>query len=97
MPFQVHNAENMWVRVAAIFLDKNQRVPPVDSQYRASDGSLVLNAFVPGAVNKAAEVSLQVPTHELAAQDRHVTAVVFLMAGSRALDLSKRGLDLPTK
>ncbi|HEV2416687.1 MAG TPA: M48 family metalloprotease [Terriglobia bacterium] len=97
VPFQVHNAENMRVRIAAIFLDKNQRVPPVDSQYRASDGSLVLNAFTPGTVNKAGDVTLQVPVQQLATHDHHVIAVVFLMAGNRAIDLSKRGLDLPAK
>lgn len=94
VPFQVHNAENMRVRVAAIFLDKNQRVPPVSPQYRASDGSLVLNAFTPGALNKAGDVTLQVPEQQLATRDHHVTAVVFLMAGNRAIDLSLRGLDL---
>lgn len=94
VPFQVHNAEDIRVRVAAIFLDKNQRVPPASPQYRASDGSLVLNAFVPGALNKAGAVTLQVPSQQLATRDRHVTAVVFLMAGSRAIDLSRRALDL---
>ncbi|MGH9403079.1 MAG: M48 family metalloprotease [Terriglobia bacterium] len=95
VPFQVHNAENMQVRIAAIFLDKNQRVAPADPQYRASDGSLVLNSFVPGAVNKSAEVALHVPAGELAAKDQHLTAVVFLMAGRRTLDISKVGVDIP--
>ncbi|MGH9351856.1 MAG: M48 family metalloprotease [Terriglobia bacterium] len=95
VPFQVHNAENMQVRVAAIFLDKNQRVAPADQQYRASDGSLVLNTFVPGAVNKSAEVALHVPANELATGNHHLTAVVFLMAGRRTLDISKLGVDIP--
>lgn len=95
VPFQIHNAEKMRVRVAAFFFDKNLRVPPVDPQYRASDGSLVLNWFTPGAVNKSGEANLQVRTQELAAKDRHLTAVVFLMAGNRPVDMVKRDLDLP--
>lgn len=95
IPFQIHNAEGMRVRVAAFFLDKNVRVPPVNPQDRASDGSLVLNWFTPGAVNKSGEAELQTPARELAAHDHHVIAVVFLMAGGRPVDLVKRALDLP--
>lgn len=97
VPFKIYNAEGMQVRIAAIFLDKKRRVAPADPKYRASDGTLVLNALSPGARDKSGEAELRVPIAEIAAQDRHVTAVVFLMAGDRWVDISKRAVDLPAK
>ncbi|MGH9395714.1 MAG: M48 family metalloprotease [Terriglobia bacterium] len=88
VPFQIHNAEGMKVRVAAVFLQKDNRVRSVDPQYRASDGSWELNFFAPGALNKAGNTVLRGPASALAPHDRHLTAVVFLMAGNRVVDLS---------
>jgi hypothetical protein len=94
VPFQVHNAEGMQVRMAAFFLDHNQRVPAADSQYRATDGSLVLNAFMPGAVNKAGEVTLRAPRSALGTHENNLLAVVFLMAGKRPLADAKTKVQL---
>ncbi|MGH9404466.1 MAG: M48 family metalloprotease [Terriglobia bacterium] len=94
VPYQIHNAEGTRVRIAAVFLEHNRRIAPVDPQYRASDGTLVLNAFAPGAHDKSGEAELRVPLREIAPEHDHVTAMVFLMAGNRWVDVSKRGVDL---
>lgn len=97
VPFQVHNAAGMRVRIAAIFLDKNLRISTTDPRYLASDGSLALNSFIPGATDKSGRVILSVPAADLATHNRHLTAVVFLMAGERLLDISKLRTDLSPK
>jgi hypothetical protein len=97
VPFQVHNAEGMQVRVAAFFLDHDRRVPTANPQYRAIDGSLVLNAFLPGGANKAGEVTLRVPRSALGTHENNLLAVVFLMAGKRPLAVVKTKVDLAGK
>lgn len=94
VPFEVHNAAGMRVRVAVLFLHGNLRVRSRVPAYRASDGSLVVNSFVPGATSNSAKVTLRVPKDALATQDRKLLAVVFLMADNRVLDVSKLQLDL---
>ncbi|MGH9434834.1 MAG: M48 family metalloprotease [Terriglobia bacterium] len=91
VPYQIHNAEGMNVRVTAIFLQNDTRVRSVDSKYRAVDGSWELNSFAPGPrtkANRQGDAVLRGPASALAPHDDHLTAVVFLMAGSRVVDLS---------
>lgn len=88
VPFQIHNAQGMKVRVAAILLDGDNRVRSLDPKFRATDGSWVLNAFVPGALNKTGDVTLRSPASALAPHKDHLVTVVFLMAGNRVVDLS---------
>lgn len=97
VPFQIHNAEGMKVRVAAIFLEKGNRVRSVDRKYSGADGSWELNSFSPGALNKPGDVVLRGSASALAAHDDHLTAVVFLMAGGRMVDLSTLHTDLGGK
>lgn len=94
VPFQVHNAANIKVRVAAFFLNGDLRVRSAQPKFRAVDGSLVINAFLPGAPDKSAEVTLQVPKSALATPERKLKAVVFLMAGKRVLDIATKDVDL---
>lgn len=93
VPFEVHNAAGMKVRIAVLFLDGSLRVRSRVPAYRASDGSLVVNSFVPGAASKSAEVTLNVPKDALATQGK-LLAVVFLMANNRVIDVSKLHVDL---
>ncbi|HLI30859.1 MAG TPA: M48 family metalloprotease, partial [Terriglobia bacterium] len=95
VPFKVHNAEGMNVRVAAAFLDHGVRVPAKDPKYRAIDGSLVVNAYLPGAVSESNHVKLSVPVSAIDAPKRKLQAVVFLMAGNRLLDVSRLAYSLP--
>jgi len=97
VPFEVHNAEGMNVRVAAAFLDHGVRVPAKDAKYRAVDGSLVVNAYLPGAASESNRVTLSVPVSAIDARKRKLLAVVFLMAGNRLLDVSKLSYSLPKK
>lgn len=97
VPFEVHNAAGMKVRVAAFFLDKDNRVRSREPRYRATDGSWVLNAFVPGAENKAGTVALSAPASSLAPHDPHLTAVVFLMAGGRPICVLSQHTQLDVK
>lgn len=97
VPFEVHNAEGMKIRVAAAFLNHDARVPAKDAKYRATDGSLVLNAYLPGAASESSRVKLSVPLSALDARNRKLLAVVFLMAGNRLLDVSKMPYSLPKK
>ncbi len=94
VPFQVHRAANMEVRLAAFFLDHDLRVRSSNPQYRASDGSLILNSFQRGTGSESLQVTLQVPAGALATRDHKLEAVVFLMAGSRPLDASTLHIDL---
>ncbi|MGH9356623.1 MAG: M48 family metalloprotease, partial [Terriglobia bacterium] len=97
VPFEVHNAEGMKVRVATAFLDNWVRVPTTEPKYRAADGTLVLNAYLPGAVSESNRVKLSVPLAAIDAKTRKLTAVVYLMAGNRLLDVSKIPYSLPKK
>lgn len=92
--FQVHNAANTKVRVAAFFLNGDLRVRSAEPKFRATDGSLVLNAFMLGAADKSAEVTLQVPRSAIETPERKLKAVVFLMAGKRALDMVTENVEL---
>jgi hypothetical protein len=94
VPFQVHRSAGMKIRVAAFFLDGDLRVRSSEAKYRATDGSLVLNHFLPGAENGAADVTLQVPSRDLITTHHRLLAVVFLMAGSRPLDIATRHVDV---
>ncbi|MGH9448380.1 MAG: M48 family metalloprotease, partial [Terriglobia bacterium] len=94
VPFQVHRAANMTVRLAAFFLDHDLRVRSSNPRYRATDGSLILNAFRRGTADESIEVTLQVPASALATRDHKLQAVVFLMAGKRPLDASTLRIDL---
>lgn len=97
VPFDAHNAEGMRIRVAAEFLDRDVRARTMDAKYRAVDGSLVLNAYVPGAVSVSERVRLSVPISAVEARDRKLLAVVVLMAGDRMLDVAKMPYTLPKK
>lgn len=94
VPFQVHRAAGMKIRVAAFFLDHDQRVRSSEAKYGAIDGSLVLNSFFNGSQNESSRATLEVSVRALATRHRHLLAVVFLMAGSRPLDIAKRRVDL---
>ncbi|MGH9470586.1 MAG: M48 family metalloprotease [Terriglobia bacterium] len=94
VPFQVHNAAGLTVRVAAFFLDGDLRVRSTMPAFRATDGSLVANRFLPGADSKSTEVTLNIPKPALATQDHKLLAVVFLMVGKRVLDGSKLKVEL---
>ncbi|HTV54112.1 MAG TPA: M48 family metalloprotease [Terriglobia bacterium] len=94
VPFQVQRSAGMKIRVAAFFLDGDLRVRSSEPKYRATDGSLVLNRFLPGAENRAADVTLQVPSRDLITRHHRLRAVVFLMAGSRPLDVVTRHVDV---
>jgi Peptidase family M48 len=94
VPFQVHRSAGMKIRVAAFFLDGDLRVRAAEPKYRAADGSLVLNDFLPGAENGASQVTLQVPARDLITRHRRLLAVVFLMAGRRPLDIATRHVDV---
>lgn len=93
VPYQIHNAEGTKVRVSAIFLNKRLRVPASGPHDRAADGSWELNAFSPGALNKSGEATLRAPASSLAPHPEHLTAVVFLMAGDRVVDLGTLHTD----
>ncbi|MGH9360121.1 MAG: M48 family metalloprotease [Candidatus Acidiferrales bacterium] len=95
VPFEAHNAEGMQIRVAAEFLDHDMRALTTEAKYRAIDGSLVLNTYVPGAVSVSKRVKLSVPLGAIEARDRKLLAVVVLMAGNRMLDVSKMPYTLP--
>lgn len=88
VPYQIHNAKGMKIRVSAIFLNKEFRVRATEAKYRAADGSWELNAFAPGAQDKAGEAVLGAPAASLAPHPARLTAVVFLMAGDRVVDLA---------
>lgn len=88
VPYQIHNAEGMKVRISAIFLNKDLRVRSTEVKYRAVDGSWELNAFAPSAQDKSGEAVLGAPVASLAPHPDHLTAVVFLMAGDRVVDLA---------
>jgi hypothetical protein len=90
VPFQVHRSAGMKIRIAAFFLDGDLRVRSSEPKYRATDGSLILNHFSPGAENGASQVTLQTPTRDLITRHHRLLAVVFLMAGSRPLDIVTR-------
>lgn len=87
VPYEVHDAKGMKVRVSAIFLNKDLRVRAAEAKYRATDGSWELNAFAPGAQDKSGEAVLGAPATSLAPHPARLTAVVFLMAGDRVVDL----------
>lgn len=94
VPFQVHRTQGMTIRIAAFFLDGDLRVRGSDAKYCAADGSLVLNRFLRGRENESSQVTLQVPARELILRHRSLLAVVFLMAGSRPLDIVTKHVDL---
>lgn len=94
VPFEVHNAAGLKVRVAAFFIDGDLRVRSTMPAYRAVDGSLVANQFLPGAADKSYDVTLSVPKAALAEHHDKLLAVVFLMVGKRVLDGSKLKVDL---
>lgn len=94
VPFEVHNAAGMRVRIAVLFLKGDLRVRSRTAAYRASDGSLVANVFVAGAWSKSAEVTVSIPKEDLATHARALLAVVFLMTGTRVLDVSQLHFDL---
>jgi hypothetical protein len=94
VPLQVHRSAGMKIRVAAFFLDGDLRVRSSKSKYRAMDGSLVLNNFLPGAENGAADVTLRVQARYLLTKHNRLLAVVFLMAGNRPLDIATRHVDV---
>ena len=76
------------MRVAAIFQEGSARVQAALPKYRSPDGSLELNAFVPGASNLSAEVTLRLPTAAVAATRRRLRALLYLEAGDREIDIS---------
>jgi hypothetical protein len=94
VPFQAHRSAGTKIRVAAFFLDGDLRVRASEAKYRATDGSLVLNDFLSGAENESAQVSLRVPARTLMTRHHRLLAVVFLMAGSRPLDIVTRHVDI---
>jgi hypothetical protein len=94
VPFQVHRSTGMKIRVAAFFLDGDLRVRAAEPKYRATDGSLVLNQFLLGTEDGASQVTLSVPARDLITKHHKLLAVVFLMAGTRPLDMATRHVDV---
>lgn len=82
------NTAGTQARVAAIFLEKGKRLQTTMSEYRSSDGSLVLNAFLPDSSRLSSELSLRLPSAALGAASHQVKAMVLLIAGSEILDIS---------
>jgi hypothetical protein len=93
--FDVQNAHNRQVRVAAILLDRNRKVRSPLAAYQAPDGSLALNAIVPGLDEGTAETMLRIPSNSVDARHRKLKAVLFLVVGDRTLDLWFQPVEFP--
>lgn len=88
-PLRLRNANGLEVRVAATFQDGNTRVQSALPEYRSPDGTLELNAMLPGAPQMSTEVKLLLPTAAVAGRHRKLRAFLYLQVGSQQLDISK--------
>ena len=87
--FHVRNAAGREVRVVAVFQQGDALVQAALPEYRSPDGSLELNATLPGASELSTDVSLTLPAAAVAGIHRRLRAVFYLIVGGEQLDISK--------
>jgi hypothetical protein len=94
VPVEFHRAAGVAVWVAAFFLDHDQRVRATTALNRASDGSLVMDAFLKGGADGSEAVTLETPARALATNHERLRAVVALMVGSRMIAVASRRITV---
>lgn len=85
--FEMKNVAGRQSRVAAILLDRNRIVRSSRPEYQAPDGSLAVNAMLPGFHDGPGEATLRIPRDAIESGDSKLRAAIFLVAGDWTLDL----------
>ncbi len=89
--FEMKNVGGRPARVAALLLDRNHKVRSPRAEYQAPDGSLAVNAMLPGFNGGPGETTLRIPRDAIPAGvdagSAKLRAAIFLVAGDWTLDL----------
>lgn len=95
--FEMRNVAGRQARVAAILLDRNRKVRSSRPEYQAPDGTLAVNAMLPGFHDGPGEATLRIPSDAIESRgDRSagilpagskLRGAIFLVAGDWTLDL----------
>jgi len=85
--FEMRNVAGRPARVAAILLDHNRKVRTSHAEDQAPDGTLAVNAMLPGFDHGPGEATLRIPGDAIESGDSKLRAAIFLVAGDWTLDL----------
>lgn len=85
--FEMRNVGGRQARVAAILLDRNRKVRTSHAEDQAPDGTLAVNAMLPGFKDGPGETTLRIPSDAIESGDSRLRAAIFLVAGDWTLDL----------
>lgn len=85
--FEMRNVAGRQARVAAILLDHNRKVRTSHVEDQAPDGTLAVNAMLPGFDHGPGEATLRIPRDAIESGGSKLRAAIFLVAGDWTLDL----------
>ena len=85
--FEMRNVAGRQARVAAILLDRNRKVRTSHPEDQAPDGTLAVNAMLPGFRDGPGEATLRIPGDAIESGGSKLRAAIFLVAGDWTMDL----------
>jgi hypothetical protein len=97
VPVKVTHGEVNELRLGAQFVEARRVLTTDLPEFRSTDGSLVLNQYLPHDAKIDSEFTLKVPTSALAASRPKLTLSVFIASGPRVIATSFVHFMLPAK
>jgi len=91
----IRNAQHRTVRLAATLLDGRRTVHAALPAYRAPNGTLAVNAMLPGFEQGHTEAELKIPAAAVEGEVRSLKAVLFLVADNWTISLYFKPVELP--